>query len=171
LIKPTCVAGCRRIAGVTLIELVVVMAIAAILAALALPCLRPRDDSRRLAAATDRLVAEIDHARLSAMADGQTWRLVFDPPRCSIGPVGSVTRRLEFEDVSYGSIVARDHNGSSIPADGVRFDDNRLSFSAMGSCNAGTIFLTCGKLASSIAVQPASGLAVVRLYDGSWHAR
>lgn len=171
MIKPTEAVSYRDVAGVTLLELVVVLAIAAVLAVMALPGLRLRDDNRTLAAATDRLVAEIDHARLSAMAEGQTWRLVFDPPSCSIGPSGRVARRFELNDVAYGATVARDHNGSPIPADGVRFSDNRLSFSAMGTCNAGTIFLSCGKLSSSIAVQPASGLAVVRLYNGVWRAR
>ena len=160
----------RSEGGLTLTELMVVLAIVAVLAACAVPSFRIYSQRQMLERTADRLVAEIYRVRLKALAEGRTWRVVFDPPCYELGPRDAPGSRFMLDQVSFGATTARDHNGNPIPADGVRFEDNRLSFTAMGSCNAGTLFLKSGGRTCAISLQPACGLAVVRIFDGVWHA-
>lgn len=162
--------GLRSEAGVTLTELLVVLTIVAVLAACAVPGFRRYGERQALMRTADRLVAEIYRAKLCAMAEERTWRVSFTPAGYSVGPLGGPTCLYALGQASFGAPTARDYAGNPLPADGVRFDDNRLSFSAMGSCNAGTVFLQAGGRACAISLQPASGLAVLRVYDGVWHA-
>jgi prepilin-type N-terminal cleavage/methylation domain-containing protein len=160
----------RSDAGVTLTELLVVLTIVAVLAACAVPGFRVYGERQALMRSTDRLVAEIQRARFNALAEGRTWRIVFEPPYYRIGPAVGPLTSYRLERASFGAPTTRDYAGNPIPADGVRFDSDRLSFSAMGSCNAGTVFVQAGGRACAISLQPACGLAVLRIYDGGWRA-
>lgn len=69
----------RLAAGYTLIELIVVMAVIAILAALFIPTLSSVEGDRPIKAAGDLLRARIAEARYRAMEDGIRYRLALAP--------------------------------------------------------------------------------------------
>ncbi len=65
--------------GVTLIELVIALAVLAVLGALALPSLSARLDQQRLNAAAEILVADINEARFEAARQGRTMHIIMEP--------------------------------------------------------------------------------------------
>lgn len=68
-----------RCTGLTLIELVLALAVLAVLGALALPTLGTRLDQQRLDTAAEMLVADIHEARFEAARQGRALHLVLQP--------------------------------------------------------------------------------------------
>lgn len=68
----------------TLLELLVVITIIGILAAVGLPAIRGMSKSNALAAADRQLIDDLGYARLRAMADHTTVFVVFVPPNVSV---------------------------------------------------------------------------------------
>lgn len=69
----------RRLRGLTLIELVIGLAVLAVLGTLALPSLGARMDQQRLATAAEMLVADINEARFEAARQGRAMHIVVQP--------------------------------------------------------------------------------------------
>lgn len=69
----------RHRQGLTLLELVIAMAVLAVLSALALPALGSRLQQHRLDAAAEALVADINEARFEAARQGRSLHLVMQP--------------------------------------------------------------------------------------------
>lgn len=67
----------RRHRGLTLIELAIVVAVAAVAASVAVPGLRDLVDGRRLIGAAARLAADVQFARSEAVSRNRTLRLSF----------------------------------------------------------------------------------------------
>ncbi len=77
--KPGRIAGPRQALGLTLIELVIALAILAVLGALALPSLSARLDQQRLGTAAEMLAADINEARFEAARQGRTMHIIMEP--------------------------------------------------------------------------------------------
>jgi type IV fimbrial biogenesis protein FimT len=69
----------RRARGLTLIELVMVLAVLAVLGAVALPSLGARLQQQRLGTAAETLVADINEARFEAARQGRAIHIVMQP--------------------------------------------------------------------------------------------
>ena len=69
----------QRHGGVTLIELVIALAVLAVLGTLALPTLGARLEQQRLGTAAEMLVADINEARFEAARQGRAMHIVMQP--------------------------------------------------------------------------------------------
>lgn len=178
---------CKRIwevdsaKGVSLIELLVVVAIISILAAFAVPSFSRSLSKSNLNKQTDFLAGTISICRLKAMEQGCKWLMDFDPAKGtyiafgdkisnnSVDPGEETIGPLKLQcGINYGSCATQGPNNSEMPEDGVSFVDNRLIFNTFGSSSAGTVYLTKNTRTSAIRVLPASGATVCWLYDGVW---
>ncbi len=167
--------------GVTLPELMVVLAVVAILAAMALPCLAGLAGRSSLERQAYLIISHLTMARDMAVKRQEPWCVVFLPDRCawychadpnrnhradpgeaSLGPY-----RLP-QGLVFGSRSASGPNGTKVPADGVSLADNRVSFSPMGTCNAGTVYLRSRGSERALRIMPASGTVVVYERTGAW---
>jgi type IV fimbrial biogenesis protein FimT len=78
LAAPRGARPCRTL-GMTLIELVIALAVLAVLGTLALPTLGARLDRQRLDTAAETLVADINEARFEAARQGRGMHVVLQP--------------------------------------------------------------------------------------------
>ncbi|MDT8272287.1 MAG: GspH/FimT family protein [Desulfomonilia bacterium] len=159
----------------------IVLIIVSVLVALALPGLSGFSSKKDLWAQADELTGLIAQVRMNAMNDGTTWRIVFSPPQrtyvgfCdangnmqpdpgeqSIGPV-SLRRGLWF-----GSLAPLGPNNTKIPDDGISFVNEKVSFSPLGTCNAGTIYLCSERESLALRVLPASGTIQRYSFEEEW---
>lgn len=168
-------------AGVTLIELMVVIAIIALVAAVALPSLRAFSSRKAIFHQADQIGAQLYRAKELAVTQGIPWRVVFSPGPAQWYCFGDLNRNMQHDPgeqrlgpyvltkgILFGSRAPAGPNNSSIPADGVSFSGNRVSFSPMGTCNAGTIYLRSTDRDLALRVLPASGLVLMYEKNPSW---
>ena len=112
--------GPSRPRGVTLPELVFVLAIVAILSSIAVPSLNRYVDQLQVRGALDRVVAELYRARMLAVEHGTTARVVLSPGpgqcighlRTLVGTDAQLLRPLTVP-LEVGSVCLR-HNGDSV---------------------------------------------------------
>jgi prepilin-type N-terminal cleavage/methylation domain-containing protein len=181
---------CKRIwevdnrRGVTLTELLVVIALAAILAAFSIPFLGRSIAKSNLDKQTDFVAGTIMSSRIKAMEKGFPFRLDFDASNMTFTCFGDKNSngmedygeevlgpyRLE-NRIIFGSGILRGPNDTGVPEDGISLVDNRLSFNTLGSSNAGTIYLKNTAGTAAIRVMPASGAVVCWVYDKNWRRR
>lgn len=167
--------------GVTLLELLVVMVIISIMAAIALPNLSGYISSRALIRQGDEFIALFARTRDKAMEQGITWRVLIWPEKKECIGYGDINDNSSLDpgeeqlgpyyledDISYGSHASYGPNKSNIPSDAVSFLNNRTSFSCMGCCNAGTIYLRSQDRSIAVRLLPSSGLARMWEYKDSW---
>lgn len=161
----------------------ITVAVIGILAALAVPSFQGYIAHSRMKHQADFLVGVITRARIKAMQE-TTWRVIFLPAERSFlaycdrngnaqmdaGEEMQGPYRLE-KTITFGSLAARGPNDSAIPEDGVSFQNNRIVFNRMGSCNAGTVYLKSKTDAAAIRVMPASGTVYLWLYQNGWVSR
>ncbi len=114
-----------RLQGLTLIEIMVGLAVMAILSALAVPAMGLRLERQRLAMAAETLAADLNEARfevartgrpqrLTALAppDGQAWCWAIQPDQ---EPAASDCTCAAQRQCGYRSVVAADHAGVRMP--------------------------------------------------------
>jgi prepilin-type N-terminal cleavage/methylation domain-containing protein len=167
--------------GVTLLELMVVLVIISIMAAIALPDLRVFASRKSLGRQGDELVAIFHRSREMAMEQGITWRILFSPEenRCICFGDKNANSQIDPEEqqigpfylnegIRYGSLAPKGPNKTTIPSDGVSFVNNRTSFSYMGCCNAGTLYVRSQDRSLAIRLLPSSGTVRMWEYAESW---
>jgi type II secretory pathway pseudopilin PulG len=160
---------------------VVTIAILCIMAGLAIPGLHAFAGRKAISHQADELDAVLHRARERAMGQGIHWRIVFRPGEGQWFSFGDVNRNGirdpgEQQDgphtlgqgIRFGCTVPSGPNGTVIPADGISFVDDRVNFSPMGACNAGTVYLSSREGAIALRVFPASGSVLVYAYSRVW---
>lgn len=171
----------REPGGATLLELMVVVVIISILAVLAVPGLRGFLTKNQVRQQADRLTAMINRTRELAMEDGHPWRMCLTPgsrtwicygDRDDDSQMDPEERQLgpyELEgSVAFGCRALKGPNNTDLPDDGVTFANNRLSFSPMGCCMSGTIYLKDERRSIALRVLSASGVVKVWQYEKGW---
>ncbi len=168
-------------AGVTLLELMMVLVVMVVLASLALPGFGRHTARSRLIQEADRLEAVLGQARLAAMDQGCTWRVVFWPAEGRYLAFSDLDGDAELDDqesrdgphtlyagVVFGASVTSGPNNSGVPTDGISFVNERVSFSCLGSCNAGTVYLRNAEESLALRLLPASGTITRWVYAQGW---
>lgn len=166
--------------GATLAELMVAVAVIGILAAVAIPSLARLGSRSNLAREWAFMASRIALVRDLAIRNQEAWCVVFIPEGsrwyCHADPNSNRTPDrgealmgpyVLSRGVSFGSSSALGPNNTSVPSDGVSLAANRISFSAMGTCNAGSVYLTTRKQDVSLRIFPASGTVVVYEREGA----
>lgn len=159
----------------------VVIAIIALVAAIALPGFGAFSSRKAISHQADQIGAQLYRARELAVTQGIPWRVVFSPGHAQWFCFGDPNRNMRHDPgeqrlgpyvltkgILFGSRAPAGPNNSSIPADGISFSGNRVSFSPMGTCNAGTIYLKSTDRDLALRVLPASGLVLMYERNPSW---
>ena len=168
--------------GITLSELLIVIVIVAIMAAMSVPDLSRSYGKRGFYSQKDELCAVVRRARDRAVERGLPWRIVFSPEKKSwyCYEDRNTNNRMDPGEermgpyhldpgISFSSHARSGPNRTEVPADGISLADNKVKFSPMGTCNAGTIFLACGKWDLAVRIYPASGSIRTFEYRSEWH--
>lgn len=167
--------------GFNLLELLVVLSIISILAVLAFPNMSRFTSDKELSQQAESLAANIHRARDLAMDQGYPWRVVFKPGQGSWICYGDLDGDSQIdpgekvlgpfllkEPLRFGCHARKGPNDTALPDDGVSFSDNRITFSPMGCCNSGSIYLRNDTSSLAIRVLPASGVIRIWRYGSSW---
>jgi prepilin-type N-terminal cleavage/methylation domain-containing protein len=167
--------------GVTLLELMAVLVILSIMAAIALPSLSGLASRKSLHRQGDELAALLCRAREKAMEQGISWRFFFHPKEDNCSCFGDVNANSQLDPgeeqlgsfhlqngITYGSHASSGPNNTKIPTDGVSFVNNRIRFSPMGSCNSGTVYLKSADRSIALRLLPSSGTVRMWEYTNSW---
>ncbi|MDY6839218.1 MAG: prepilin-type N-terminal cleavage/methylation domain-containing protein [Thermodesulfobacteriota bacterium] len=157
----------RRDSGLTIVELMVAIALLAILVNVASPSFMEWQHHQRLMRAARDLYSNMQHTKLGAIKANANWAMVFDnsvtPGRYFIcsddggdgwdGPAqmgGNDTQVKEARLVAYSSEIDYGHGhattnasaaGGAFPANDISYTANVVVFDSRGMCNAGYVYL------------------------------
>lgn len=147
--------------GFTMMELLIGMAVVAIVASIGFPTFMAQRDRARIKRAGRELVSHFQTARINAMRDGRTWAVSFDTANQKYtlnhaGADGTLDTEddIQVKEVTlsgYGDVTfgigegAGARPGGSAPDDGVSFNGNRVTFKSDGSSESGTVYVVNGK--------------------------
>jgi general secretion pathway protein H len=144
-------------AGFTLIEMLVVMAILALVTALALPALRPPPDNLRLEAAARTVASVLRLSRTQAIAINADVVLTIDADRRLLESSAVSAIRIDPEISVELILAAPERRGRSAGA---------IRFFADGTSSGGDIVLTLGTRRARILVNWLTGQARLDLAGG-----
>mgnify|MGYP001053023738 CR=1 FL=1 len=175
--------------GFTLIELIVVIAIMGIAAAIAIPGFSRWLPDSRLKSATRDVYSNMQSAKLGAIKENGQWALVFNAAGSSYQVVSggadgdystpgdnivkNTTNLTDYgSGVGYGPGNATDDipkNGAP-PADNITYGSDVAVFNSRGTCNAGYVYLENNKNTTTYGVGTrSSGIIRLLKWDGaSW---
>jgi type IV fimbrial biogenesis protein FimT len=128
----------RNNAGFTLLEVMIVIAIIAILSAIAVPNMIGWRERAKLRGAFENLRGDLQWAKIRAIRDHDLVAVVFEPGRYEINDAAGVTVR--FRQLSAGVVI--DLDASNIPVDPDNLNNLKAEFNSRGRCpNGGTLVL------------------------------
>jgi len=157
----------RRAAAFSFVEVIIVVAILGIMAAMAVPMLG-QSDGTRLRAAADLLIADLGYAQIESIAHGDDLRcVVFDAAqdRYYLAATSDPDTPIE-NPASRLPYVTRFGEGRAAELEGVRFQnvsvggDDTLGFGLYGQLDqssAAAITLSCGSSRLLLQIEPVSG--------------
>lgn len=147
--------------GFTMMELLIGMAVVAIVASIGFPTFMAQRDKARIKRAGRELVSHFQTARINAMRDGRTWVVLFDTAnhKYTLSHAGDDGTLDTDDDVQVKEIVLSGYGdislgigedvgprpGGTEPDDGVSFNGNRVTFKPDGSSESGTVYVVNGK--------------------------
>ena len=180
----------KKQSGFTMIEVVVVMALIGIVAAVAIPTFTVWMPNYRLRAATNDLYANMQLAKSGAVRDRNTWAVRFDTTNNSYQILSDdgesdaeVTDWWDGDEVVEKTVVLSDYrsgvafghgnatddvpgNGSA-PADDVTYGSYVVVFNMRGTGNAGYVYLENKKNNTFAVGSLSSGAVRMRRWSGS----
>ncbi len=165
-------------AGFSFSELMIVMAMVAILSAIATPSILRGLPEKRLKNAARNLYADMQRARLQAVQENRKISVkfetgpegdfyYFDTDANGTFTAGEFRRNLyEYGDVSYGfGKATKDWHGDDIPSD--RDPVDNATFKPTGTVGAGSVFLENSKKYTCYAVTRINyGAVTIRHFNG-----
>ena len=148
-----------RSCAFTFVELVIVMAIAAIIGAIALPRYAQAISHYRLANACNRIAADINAARSLAMATSQSQTIAFNSTTNSYTVTGLTS--LANNGAAYSVNLTGDTYGTAITGAIFGSSQPNVTFDVYGNPNfPGFIYLTCGGVPKIVSVDAAGKVAI-----------
>ena len=144
--------------GFSLIELIVVMAIAGILVMIAVPDFMGWTPRASLKTAARDIVSNLQLARIEAIRGRTTWAVQFDTAAARYRilsddggdgdwtdgdeTVYNTVNFSDYRDISYGSdATPQERPGATYDADGVTFSANRVTFKSDGTAENGNVYI------------------------------
>jgi len=183
----------KEASGFTMAEMLVLMAIFAVLASIAIPGFRVWLPNYRLKCAARDLYSNLQWVKLSAIRNNRPWAIVFDagvsPGRYSVcsdpgangiwdgaGGDDTVVRTVDISH--YGSGVEYGHGNATKKAsqaggpitDDISYPSDLVSFTSTGTCRAGYVYLENSRL-NTYAIGTFSATGFIRLTKwegGKW---
>jgi type IV fimbrial biogenesis protein FimT len=165
--------------GFTVIELMIVMAIMAVMTTVAVSSFLSWIPEKRLMSAGDDLFSNLQYARLGAIKNNTDWAVefntnantynIFSDYKGTNTLVKTVNLARYGSGVCYGMGSATKSKGSSKPADGVSYLSNRAIFNSRGMADKlGYVYLTNDFGSAVVAGTPAlAGVVVQKGWTGS----
>lgn len=163
-------SGLRRSAGLTLIELIVVLVCLAVTAVLVVPMFGSSDASE-LKAAAELLVADLEYAQAQSLGHDDPRGMTFDTAAntYTISPKSAPSTPI-INPIGGQPYVTRFGSDRAAPLGRVRIasfslgGDNRVGFGAHGQLDqspAASITLACGGLTLTLTMDPVTGEVAV----------
>ncbi len=137
------VEAIRASQGFTLIEMLVILAVAGLVSALAFPAVERALDQQRFRGGVTAVLAGLSASRADAVRSGETVRFAVDPARGEFTGIGRMRETLAA--------------GISMTASG-----SPILFFRDGSSSGGAVSITNAKRAARISVDAATGKIAVR---------
>ena len=177
-------AACNRESGFTAMELMVVIAIIGIMAAIAIPGFSTWLPNYRLKTAARDLYSNMQKTKVGAIKSNSDWAIVFDPANkryriCSDdGGDSDWTNENENEEsvvdllVKYEGSADYGHGNATSPIastfdDEITYGSNVVVFNSRGTCNGGYVYIENDKNTTYGIGTQTSGVILLRKWSGS----